>query len=112
MHTANLLSVALASAMLAGRAATQVWQPLPATAHPPIAGALAMAHDPLRQRTICCADEVMFSGPGWAQGRTSTWEWDGTRWLPAPTATTPTPTAAAHALAGAWTATLRLQIGD
>jgi hypothetical protein len=82
--------------LLVGHAGAQTWQALPATSHPPISGFVAMAHDPLRRRTVCIADEVLFAGPGWAQGRTSTWEWDGSRWLSVRPTTQPSPQGAAH----------------
>jgi hypothetical protein len=85
--------------LLATTAAAQQWQRLPGTLHPPMDADVAMAFDPLRSRLVCVADERITASPFGTQGRTTTWEWDGSRWLARTTATTPTGLARRHAIA-------------
>jgi hypothetical protein len=76
MSIARALAV---STGFAGLVAAQEWRTLPATAHPP-AGFVAMAFDPVRQRTVCCVCEDVSVIPWTSVARTTTWEWDGARW--------------------------------
>lgn len=95
MHRAPCAAVLL----LATAVAAQQWQRLPGTMHPPMDAAVAMAFDPLRSRLVCVADELVTATPFGTQGRVTTWEWDGVRWLARATATSPTGLARRHALA-------------
>jgi hypothetical protein len=85
--------------LLAAAATAQQWQRLPATLHPPMDAALAMVFDPVRSRLVCVADELITASPFGTQGRVTTWEWDGSRWLARTTAANPTGLARRHALA-------------
>ena len=86
----NAMQVVLSFVLAAGAVAQQwQWQQLPATVHPPASGRVAMAYDPIRDRTVCVADEIVTATPWFTDRRETTWEWDGTRWLARTDVTTP-----------------------
>ena len=86
----NAMQVVLSFVLAAGAAAQQwQWQRLPATVHPPASGRVALAYDPIRDRTVCVADEIVTATPWFTDRRETTWEWDGTRWLARTDVTTP-----------------------
>jgi hypothetical protein len=79
----------IACGVLALVVGAQQWQRLPATAHPPMDGRVTMVFDPIRDRTVCIADEVIAATPWFTSRRVSTWEWDGANWRQRVTATEP-----------------------